>query len=95
MQFGRREAIKVALAPLFSDLPVVLLSVFVLSRVASLGGVLAWISIVGGVFVGWLAYESMRTDLKPDQLKDETPRSLPKAITLNLLNPHCTSSGLQ
>ena len=60
VRFGRREGMKVALAPLCSDLPVILLSVFLLSRLANVSGALAWVSIAGGLFVCWLGYESLR-----------------------------------
>ena len=88
VRFGRREGMKVALAPLCSDLPVILLSVFLLSRLANVSGALAWVSIAGGLFVCWLGYESLRIQAASRPLAHEQPRSLAKAIALNLLNPH-------
>ncbi len=87
VRFGRREGVKVALAPLCSDVPVILLSLFLLSRVANVGGALAWVSIAGGLFVCWLGYESLRIKAAARPSPDEQPRSLAKAVALNLLNP--------
>jgi threonine/homoserine/homoserine lactone efflux protein len=88
VRFGRREGVKVAFAPLCSDLPVILLSLFVLSRLANVAGALAWVSIAGGCFVAWLGYETLRTGMALETDSGQPPRSLPKAILLNLLNPH-------
>jgi len=88
LRYGLREGLRVAVAPLISDVPVVLSCLFVLSRVSGLGPALAWVSILGGVFVGYLGFESFRAS-GPDPGEVRTqPRSLSKAVLLNLLNPH-------
>lgn len=88
LRHGAKEGVKVAFAPVLSDVPVVLLSLFVTSRFSGLGSALAWMSIVGGVFVAYLGYESFRVapaDLTGGQT---APRSFAKAVAVNLLNPH-------
>lgn len=88
LRHGFREGLRVAFAPVISDVPVVLLCLFVLSKVSGLGPALASMSILGGVFVGYLGYESMRAsglDLGTERV---APRSLSKAVLINLLNPH-------
>jgi threonine/homoserine/homoserine lactone efflux protein len=54
LQRGWRAGVLVALAPLCSDLPIVLLSVTVLDQfsVAAVG----WLSCIGGLFVVYLGY---------------------------------------
>ena len=49
----------VALAPVITDLPIVALSIFVLSRIASSNIVLGIISLAGCAFISYLAYESI------------------------------------
>jgi len=88
LRYGRREGLRVAVAPLISDVPVVLSCLFVLARVSVLGPVLAWVSILGGVFVAYLGFESFRASGIDLSAQSTQPRSLTKAVLLNLLNPH-------
>jgi threonine/homoserine/homoserine lactone efflux protein len=88
LRHGAREGIKVAFAPLLSDIPIVLLCLFALSRVSSLGSTLAWVSVAGAVFVAYLGYESFRSPGIEAKGHPAAPRSLAKAVAVNLLNPH-------
>ncbi len=88
LRHGLKEGVRVSFAPILSDVPIVLLCLFVLSRVAGFESALGWISVVGGAFVGYLGYESFRAsrlDLSGDE---PSARSLAKAVAVNLLNPH-------
>lgn len=87
LRHGLREGVKVAFAPVLSDAPIVLLCVLVLRGVSNLGPAAAWISIAGGCFVAYLGYDCLRTrGLATNEAV--TPRSLAKAVAVNLLNPH-------
>jgi hypothetical protein len=57
---GVKEGIKVALAPLITDALIITVAVSVLSRFARVNAVLGWISICGGLFVVYLAWETFR-----------------------------------
>jgi len=87
LQHGWREGVKVACAPLVSDIPIVALSLFVLSRFSNAGPVLGWISIAGGLFVGYLGYELLRAGAFEVGETAAAPRSFRKAVLVNLLNP--------
>ncbi len=85
---GSREGVKVALAPLITDAPIVLLSIFVLARLAGFHLLLGGITLAGGLFLAYLAYESFRIrgfDLDTSCAKVQ---SLRKGVLVNLLNPH-------
>jgi len=88
LQHGWREGVKVAFAPLVSDVPIVMLSLVVLSRFSSLSPVLGWISIAGGLFCGYLGYELLRSGALETGQAAAAPRSFRKAVLLNLLNPN-------
>ncbi len=82
------EGIKVAAAPLITDVPIILVSLFALTQLDSFHRALAFISFAGGIYVLYLSYECFRT--KPvtlEELKTE-PQSLRKGVVINLLNPH-------
>ena len=83
-----KEGVKVALAPLITDLPIILISTFVLSRLANFRTILGIISLVGGLFVMYLAYESFQTSKLDVNFQDAEPQSLRKASIVNALNPH-------
>ncbi len=88
LRHGPREGIKVAAAPLLTDLPIVAAALFALDRLADADGVLGAISLLGAAFLGYLAYESVTTDLAAHAGPATTPRSLQKGVAVNLLNPH-------
>jgi threonine/homoserine/homoserine lactone efflux protein len=88
MRHGKMEGIKVALSPLITDLPIILVSLFILSRLGSSSEILGLISFAGAIFISYLGYECFKTkELIPD-LENPAPKSLRKGIVANLLNPH-------
>ncbi|MEN6601554.1 MAG: LysE family transporter [Bryobacteraceae bacterium] len=88
LRHGLRDGLRVAFAPILSDAPIVVLCLVVLSRVSGLGHALAWMSIVGGAFVGYLGYESLRACTVDFNGPQTAPRSFIKAVLINLLNPN-------
>jgi len=88
LRFGTVEGLKVAIAPLITDLPIVLASIFLISRLASSETLLGAISFFGGAYVCYLAWESLRAG--PVKLPPEAadPRSWKRGALVNFLNPH-------
>ncbi|MFC1835904.1 LysE family translocator [Thermodesulfobacteriota bacterium] len=88
MQYGVREGLKVALAPLITDTPIVLLSVLVMTRLSNFHAVLGTISILGAFFLVYLAYSNFKAT-KVNMTPDGTaPGSLGKGILANFLSPY-------
>ncbi len=88
LQHGIKEGLRVALAPLITDLPIILVSVFVLAQLANVNAILGGVSLLGACFVGYLAYESFRTNHLDVQASNTTAQSLRKGVLVNLLSPH-------
>ncbi len=88
LQNGRKAGMKVATVPLFSDLPIVLLTLFILTRVSDYRLILGIISFLGAGFILLLAYESIR--VKPIQGGLPAPAfsTFWKGVFANLLSPH-------
>lgn len=87
LKHGIKEGIKISLAPLLTDLPIVLVAVYALSRLTDIGPLLGIIAICGAAFLAYLGYESLSfkgTDLAVDQVR---PQSLKKGVIANFLNP--------
>ena len=88
LKHNAREGVKVAAAPLITDLPIILLSLLVLTRLTDFDLILGLISLAGGLYVLHLSYGSLRVEPVKLQTSDHQPRSLSKGALINLLNPH-------
>ena len=89
MQHNVRAGIKVAMAPVITDLPIVLLSILVLVKLAAFKQILGWVSLAGGGLVFYLGYQSIRTkafEIGPEPGVISSP--LKKGVLMNLLNPN-------
>jgi threonine/homoserine/homoserine lactone efflux protein len=85
---GSKAGYRAALAPFITDTPIIIASVFILSRVAQFDMVLACISLVGSVILFSLAYKSFTLKESSLRLEKEEPKSLRKAILVNFTNPN-------
>jgi threonine/homoserine/homoserine lactone efflux protein len=85
---GRKEGIKVALAPLITDLPIIAGAFLVFSGLAHFNIILSLISFSGGAFLIYLGYECVRTKGLNIDSTIGKPGSLLKGIAANFLNPH-------
>lgn len=88
LRHGPGEGIKVAAAPLLTDLPIVAAALLAVNWLADADGILGAMSLLGAAFLGYLAYESVTTDLAAHDGPANAPRSLQKGVAANLLNPH-------
>lgn len=84
---GYMEGVKVALVPVITDLPIILISIVLLSVVSGYNFIIGSISILGGLYVLYLAYGSIKTKGLTSNLDIEEPKSFKKGIIVNLLNP--------
>ncbi len=88
MRHGTREGLKVALAPFFTDAPVILVCILVLKRLSQFGSVLGVVSLLGAAFVLWLAWESFSVRGMELADPDADPKSLRRGVLVNFLNPN-------
>ena len=85
---GWRKSLPLALAPLMSDIPIIILILFILSNVPH--EVLQILQCLGGVFLLYLAFSALKKKKTPvkSSKQNVTGRSnLLKAVIINLLNP--------
>jgi threonine/homoserine/homoserine lactone efflux protein len=88
LKHGIREGVKVAVAPLLTDLPIIFISLLVLTRLSDFKTVLGMISIVGGLFVAYLAFGNLRPQRPNLEAGRAAPQSLAKGVAANALSPH-------
>ncbi len=85
---GAREGIKVSMAPLITDLPIILLSIFLLSKVVDSVFFLFAISLAQGLFLSYLAWENFQTRSIPFECQSAIPHSVRRGVLVNFLNPN-------
>jgi threonine/homoserine/homoserine lactone efflux protein len=86
---GWRKTIPLVFAPLISDLPIIILVLFVLKKVTPDG--LLLLQCIGGLFLLYLAYNAYRSWCRFDQNMNKNISSqvnVFKAVMINLLNPN-------
>ena len=89
LRFGTREGLKVAAAPLLTDVPIVALATLLVATAAgAAGGLLGAISIAGAAFVAYLGLETIRARGVDAGRPDEAPRSWTRGAVVNALSPH-------
>jgi threonine/homoserine/homoserine lactone efflux protein len=87
LRHGVREGIKVSIAPLFTDTPIVLATLCLLSRLSDIQPVIGAIFLFGAVFLIYLGCDSLLfkgVDIDVTRVK---PQSVKKGIIANFLNP--------
>ena len=88
LQHDIKSGVKVALAPIITDLPIIVLTLFILAKLSNFHNILGIISLTGGFFILFMGYESIRTKGVELNLQEAKPQSLKKGILANALNPH-------
>lgn len=88
LQYNIRSGIKVALAPVVTDLPIILATLFILVRLSHCYALLGVISLGGSFFLLRLGCQSLKTQGIDLNLQGENPKSLAKGILTNFLSPH-------
>ena len=86
LRYGARAGIGVALAPLLTDLPIVLAAVLLLRPLTDQTVPLALINLGGGLYLAWLGIQGVR--FRGAELEPSDPAgSLRRGVIANFLNP--------
>ena len=88
LRHGIKSGIKVALAPIITDLPIIVLTLFVLSKLSGFHDVLGIISLAGGLFILSMGYQGIRTKGVEFNVEGIAPKSFTKGLLANALSPH-------
>ena len=88
IKHNKAEGIKVAISPLITDLPIILIAFFLFIQLSQFNIVLAIISFAGGVFVAYLGFESIISKGLNFNTLDSKSASIKKGIVTNFLSPN-------
>lgn len=88
LNYDRREGLKIALVPLITDTPLIILSVVIVNSLSDFNIVLAILSFIGAAVMLYLAYNMLQTP-PPNARNLQTikPQSIRKGIMANLFSP--------
>ncbi len=88
LQHNIKSGVKVAMAPLITDLPIIILTLFILSKLSNFHNILGLISLAGGAFILFMGYETIRSKGCEFDFQKTKSNSLLKGILVNALSPH-------
>jgi len=87
LAYGAVEGMKVAVAPLMTDVPIIVAALLIGNALASQPIPLGILSLAGACYISWLAWESFTIRVN-DRTNEQMAKSLRKGILTNFLNPH-------
>jgi threonine/homoserine/homoserine lactone efflux protein len=88
LRHGLRAGVKVSLAPVLTDLPIIALAALLLGRLSAYPEALGAIALLGGGFLLHLGISSLKQRTVAIQPGQPAPRSLLRGVTANFLNPN-------
>ena len=88
LQHGIKSGIKIAIAPFITDFPIIILTLFILTKLSNFHNILGLISLAGGLFILFMGYETIRSKGDELELHKAKSNSLTKGILVNALSPH-------
>lgn len=91
LRHGIRSGVRVALSPIFTDLPIILLTLAVLAQLSQFEKILGVLSLIGGVVILYMGYETLRPKVLESDYSEAglvMQKSLLKGILVNALSPH-------
>jgi threonine/homoserine/homoserine lactone efflux protein len=87
LKHGTKAGIKVSVSPLITDLPIILVTILIMSRFSDTDFILGSIAFAGSIFLFYLACESFSFRGASPGLTDSQAHVMKKGIIANFLNP--------
>jgi len=87
LKYNKLEGIKVGIAPLLTNLPIILMTVLVISKLSDSAHLLGIISLLGAAFLSYLAYESIFIRKVELKMPSASPNSIKKGMLTDVLSP--------
>jgi threonine/homoserine/homoserine lactone efflux protein len=88
LKYNFSEGLKIAIAPMLTDLPIVAVALLILSRLSQLNLFLGVISLVGALVVLYMGISNLK--IKTIELKqaEGNPKSIVQGMATNFFQPH-------
>ncbi len=85
---NRRAGMLVACAPLITDFPIIIGAMWVLRHISGLPLIMAVLSILGGLYISYLAWKNFKTAAISETAIESQTSSLWKGVITNFFNPN-------
>jgi threonine/homoserine/homoserine lactone efflux protein len=85
---GKKAGMMIALSPLVTDIPIILVSIILFINISGFHIVTGIISLLGACFIGYLAYGNLASRRIEFGSQGNPSHSLRKGILTNILSPH-------
>lgn len=87
LKHGKREGIKLACVPIVTDIPIVLISLLIISKLSQYSTPLGILTLLGAIFLLYLAYENI-TYSSGNEISTVQFKSFSKGVVANFFSPH-------
>ena len=88
LQHGYIEGIKVAFAPLLTDVMIVIGAIYFVTEISDFQRIIGILSLLGGIYLIYLGYHIISFKNSHRKIQNVKPDSLRKGILTNFLNPN-------
>ena len=88
LKHGTKEGLKISMAPLITDLPIILFSILLLSKISGFEQLIGIISLFGAGYIMYLGYQSLTFSGMAMETVTAAPQSIRKGILANIFNPN-------
>lgn len=88
LRHGARAGIRVACAPLLTDLPIIAVALLLLARLTAQPKILGLVSLAGGLLLLFFGWQDLRRRDIALPMPEESPQPLRRGIAVNLLSPY-------
>jgi threonine/homoserine/homoserine lactone efflux protein len=88
LSHGKKSGMMIALSPLLTDIPIILVSIILFINISGIHVVTGIISLLGAFFIGYLAYGNLASPRMEFGSRGNPSQSLRKGILTNILSPH-------
>ena len=86
LQGHRKNGILVSVSPIITDVPILLISLFILDKISEVKHLISFVYFLGALILFYFGYKNLR--IKHFQLDTDLTGSLKKGVILNILNPY-------
>lgn len=88
MRYGKKEGVKIAVAPLITDFPIIIFVFFVLSRFSEISLIIGIITLFGAGYLAYLGIENIKTKEAGLDLVPFKRGGIKQGVITNSLSPH-------
>ena len=88
LQHDWRSGVKVACAPLLTDLPIIFIALLILAQLSHVNAMLGVISLAGSLLLLFMSGKSLASSRLVLNLESKPSKSLSRGVFVNFLSPH-------